>query len=206
MWLAAPGLTAEQPRNVVAEGDDYTIKGTATGVDDVDIVLIGPNGYPPLDYGLGVLNGLAIMPSSVTDNEFSEDIPMMEGLDLGTWVTMVFSPGRDAEYGDLGTGAGELDWIPTAVFAGKSQDQIVALLKDHTVNIAGSDDLLIERTFEVDKPYVKFDHIPSVIIGEPLEITGTTNREPGTVIAIWTIEGPAMLPPAITEVKWPTAD
>lgn len=64
--MAAPGLTAEQPRDVVAEGDDYTIKGTATGVDDVDIVLVGPEGYPAADPGLGVLNGLEIMSSSVS--------------------------------------------------------------------------------------------------------------------------------------------
>jgi len=206
IWLAAPGLTAEQPRNEVAEGDAYTIEGIATGTDDVDIVLVGPEGYPAADPGLGVLNGLEIMSSSVTDDEFSEEIEMTEGLDLGTWKTMVFSPGRDAEYGDLGIGAGELDWIPTDWFAGKSQDQIVTLLKDHTVNVAGSDDLLVELTFEVETPYVRFEPIESVTIGEPLEITGTTNREPGTVIAIWTIEGPAELPPVVIGVEWPTAD
>ena len=201
------GLAAKQPRNVVAEGDDYTIEGIATGVDGVDIVLVGPEGYPAVDPGLGVLNGLEITSTSVSvDDEFSEDIEMTEGLDLGTWKTMVFSPGRDAEYGDLGIGAGELESIPTAVFAGKDQDQIVALLKDHTVDVAGSDDLLVELTFEVETPYVRFEPIKSVTIGKPLEITGKTNREPGTIIVISTFAGPTDLPAVITEVEWPTQD
>ena len=206
IWLAAPELTTEQPRKVVAEEDDYTIEGTATGVDDVDIVLVGPNGYPPSDPGLDVLNGLEITSTSVTDCEFSEDIKMREGLDLGTWITMVLVPGIDGMYGDLGVEAGELEYISTTVFAGKTQTQIVEMLKEHTVDMAESDDLLDLFTFEVEMPYIKFDTIESVIIEEPLEIIGTTNREPETVIAIWTIAGPAELPAVLVEVEWPTAD
>ncbi|MEA2032448.1 MAG: DUF3821 domain-containing protein [Euryarchaeota archaeon] len=202
--LVEPGLTAEQPQNVVAEDDDYTIEGTATGTDEVDIVLVGPKGYPAVDLGLGVLNGLAIMSSSVTNDEFSEDITMMDGVDTGTWKTMVFSPGRDGVYGNTWLSAGNLDGIGTAVFAGKTQSQIVAILKDYTIDVAGSDDLLVSFTFEVETPYVRFDPIESVTIGEPLKITGKTNREPGTPIAIWTIEGPKELPPVITNVEWPT--
>ena len=158
--LIAPELDAEQPRDVIAEGDDYTIEGTATGVDEVDIVLIGPNGYPPADPGLDVLNGLEITSTSVDDNEFSEDITITEGLDLGSWITMVFSPGCDGEYGDLGIGAGELADISTSWFAGKTQAQIVAILMDHTVDVAGSDDLLEEFTFEVVSGLI-FDTEPS---------------------------------------------
>ena len=205
--LVTPGLDAEQPRNVIAEGDFYTIEGTATGTDEVDIVLVGPKGYSAMDPGLSVLNGLEIMASSVTDDEFSEDITMMDGVDTGTWVAMVFSPGRDGVYGWTWLTAGNLDGIaPTAIFAGKTQSQIVAIFKDFTVDEVGSDDLLCLFTFKVESPYVRFDHIGSVTIGEPLEITGTTNREPGTEIGIWTFAGPTELPPVITEVEWPTAD
>lgn len=204
--LVVPGLTAEQPRNVTTEGDDYTIEGTATGVDDVDIVLIGPNGYPLADPGLDVLNGLEILSTSVTNNEFSEGITLTEGLDLGTWITMVFSPGRDGTYGDLGLGPGNLDGIDTGLFKGKDQDQIKAILRDHTVDVAGSDDLLVVLTFKVETPYVSFDPIASVTIGETLEITGKTNREPETMIVIYTVEGHTYLPAVITEVEWPTPD
>ena len=206
MILTSPALTAEQPRNVIAEDDDYTIEGTATGVDDVDIVLIGPDGYPPGETRLGVEYGLEITSTSVTDNEFSEDIVMMEGTE-GTWKTLVFSPGLDGEYGSTGLTSGELcSIIAFENFTGKTQTQIDVLLKDLTVWSAGSDDLMENLTFEVENPYVRFDHIEDVIIGEPLEITGKTNREPGTAIAIWSIEGPQELPPVITEVEWPTPD
>ena len=205
IWLVAPGLTAEQSRNAIAEGDDYTIKGTATGVDDVDIVLVGPNGYPLEDPGLGILNGLEIRSSLVTYyNEFSEDIKMRKGVNSGTWKANVLAPGLDGTYGDLGIGAGELTNINTTQFAGKTQDQIVAILENHTVNVTGSDDLLEWFAFEVKLPYVRLDPIENVTIGEPLEITGKTNREPGTKIVIWTIEGPIMLPAVITEVEWTT--
>ncbi|MHC1623601.1 MAG: hypothetical protein ACXQTR_03315, partial [Candidatus Methanospirareceae archaeon] len=204
--LTSPTLTAEQPRNIVAEGDDYAIEGTATGVDDVDIALIGPDGYPPGETRLGVEYGLVITSTSVTDNEFSEDIVMKEGTE-GTWKTLIFSPGLDGEYGSTGLTSGEL-WSIIAFenFTGKTQTQIEALLKDLTVWSAGSDDLMENLTFEVENPYVRFNPIENVITGEPLEITGKTNREPGTAIAIWSIEGPQELPPVITEVGWSTPD
>ena len=202
--ILEPELAAKQPQNAVAEDDDYTIEGIATGVDDVDIVLVGPIGYPPGNPYLGVLNDLDIIASSVTADEFSEDVTMMEGVNTGTWITMVFSPGRDGEYGSTGLTAGNLDGIGTFQFAGKTQSQIVAILKDYTIDVAGSDDLLVQFTFEVETPYVKFEPIESVTVGEPLEITGKTNREPGTIIVISTYAGPTNLPMAITEVEWPT--
>ena len=105
--LNSPGLTATQPRNIVAEDDDYEIEGTATGVADVDIVLIGP-GYYGGDGKLGVEYGLDILSSSVIKAEFSEDITMEEGLDTGMWIAAVLSPGRDGEYstGDEAGGLG----------------------------------------------------------------------------------------------------
>ena len=209
--LIAPGLNAEQPRNVIAEDDEYTIKGIATGVDYVDIVLIGPKGYSSTDPGLGVENGLEIMSSSVTDDEFSEDITMGgAGFDTGRWIALVLSPGRDGTYGDLGVGAGNLDSAPApcsrADFAGKDQSQIVAMIQDHTMNVAGSDDILVSFTFKVESGYVKLNPIASVTVGEPLNVSGTTNREPETKITISTFTGPTDLPAVIAEVEWPTAD
>ena len=207
IWLVAPRLTAEQPRNVIAEGDDYTIEGIATGVDEVDIVLIGPVGYPHMA-GFDVLNDLEITSTSVSDGEFSEDITMTEGVNTGTWIAMVFSPGRDGVYGDSWCGAGNLNSaFPPHIFAGKTQDQIAEILKDYTIDVAGSDDLLCLLTFRVDSlGFVEFRPIEPVVVGEPLNVSGATNREPGTTIAIWTIEGPIMLPPVIAKVEWPTAD
>ena len=207
IWLVAPRLTAEQPRNVIAEGDDYAIEGTATGVDDVDIVLVGPVGYPHMA-GFDVLNDLEITSTSVSGEKFSEDVTMTEGVNTGTWIAMVFSPGRDGVYGDSWGEAGNLNSaFPPHIFAGKTQDQIVEILKDYTIDVAGSDDLLCLLTFRVDSlGFVEFRPIEPVVVGEPLNVSGTTNREPGTTIAIWTIEGPIMLPPVIAKVEWPTAD
>ncbi|MCW7071529.1 MAG: hypothetical protein OCU12_04240, partial [Methanophagales archaeon] len=202
--LINPGLAAKQPRNVVAGGDDYAIEGIATGVDNVDLVLVGPRKYPASNPGLGVLNNLEITSTSVTDDEFREDIEMTEGLDLGAWKAIVLSPGRDGLYGNSSLTAGNLAAIKTAVFAGKTQSQIVATLKDLTVNVSGSDDLLVSLTFEVESPYVRLEPIKSVTIGEPLEITGKTNREPGAIILISTFAGPTYLPAVKTEVEWLT--
>ena len=207
--LIAPGLTARQLRNVVAEGDDYTIEGTATGVDDIDIVLVGPEGYPAADPGFDVLNGLVITSTSVRDDVFSEDIEMTEGLDAGMWITMVFSTGRDGVYGDWYYEAGQLadlfDGDPMNL-NGKSQSQIVSQIKDCTIDTAGSDDQLVELPFVVEAPYVEFNPIESVTIGEPLELTGITNREPGTVIVITTCAGPMDFPAVMTWVEWSTSD
>ena len=215
--LVKPDLTAKQLRNLVAEGDDYTIEGTATGVDEVDIVLVGPKGYsrPAAAPFLDVLNGLEVITTSVTDDEYSEDITMTENLDTGIWKVLVLSPGRDGTYGDLGVGAGDLDdGIDNidgvannyAEFAGKDQDQIVAMIMDHTVNVAGSDDIMKTFTFKVESGRVELNPVEPVPVGEPLNISGVTNREPGTTITISTFAGPTELPAAIVEVEWPTPD
>lgn len=203
--LIEPGLTAKQLRNVVAEDDDYAIEGIATGVDDVDIVLIGP-GYYGSDGKLGVEYGLDILSSSVIEAEFSEDITMEEGLDTGMWIAAVLSPGRDGEYstGDEAGGLGLGSFFPA--LGGKNQHQILAIINDNTVDALGSDDLLVELTFRVKSTYVRLDPIESVAVGEPLYISGTTNREPETLITICTLAGPVDLPAEIVEVEWPTPD
>ncbi len=204
--LVVGGLDAEQLRNVIAEDDDYTIEGTATGVDDVDIILIGPDGYPPGETSVGVEHGLDILSTSVTDNEFSEDIEMGgPGFDTGMWIALVLAPGRDGEYAtrdNAEAGGLKLDSFPD--LDGKNQEQILAIIKDNTVEVAGSDDLFVERTFRVESGYVRLETIAPVAVGEPLVISGTTNREPDTRITISTFAGPMDLPTAFADVEWPT--
>jgi len=212
--LVIPTLTAKQLRNTIAEDDDYEIEGTAFGVDDVDIVLIGPKGYrdTTAPFTFTVLDGLRVTSTSVTDDEFSEEIKMTDGLDTGMWIALVLSPGRDGTYGDLGTlaTAGNLGVEIGAGLAidptGKDQAQTVAMIKDHTIDVAGSDDLLETFAFKVESPRVDLNPIASVAVGEPLEVTGVTNREPETIITISTFAGPVDLPAAMATVEWPTAD
>ena len=200
--LIEPGITATQPRNVVAEEDDYTIEGTATGVDDVDYILIGPKGWrrdPTPSIIAGYYKGTA----SVTDNEFSEDETMEKDLDTGLWIALVLSPGRDGEY-VTGDGAGNLDGtFGGKIEKGKNQAQIRDIIEDE-ITAAGSDDVMEMLSFKVESPYVRLNPIESVGVGELLEISGTTNREPDTSITISTFAGPTDLL-ALTEVEWLTA-
>ncbi|MCW7069850.1 MAG: PGF-CTERM sorting domain-containing protein, partial [Methanophagales archaeon] len=208
--LVSGALNATQPRKVIAEGDDYTIEGTATGVDNVDIILIGPKGYARGADKPSIENGLKIIASSVDKNdEFDEDITMTEGLDTGMWLALVLSPGRDGEYAGFteSVGAGE---IKVDVFGvdleGKDQAQILSIIQDCTIDRAGSDDLLIPLSFKVESAYVRFNPAETVTIGEPLNVSGTTNREPDTLITISTFAGPMDLPVGIAEVEWPTPE
>ena len=210
--LIKQGLTAEQPRNVVAEGDDYELTGTATGPDKVDYVLIGPKGSRTGDVS-DIKGGLLIDSISVKDNEFSEDdITMEEGLDTGQWIALVLIPGDDGYYGNHPEiKAGNLkelfDGDPgDLTLKGKDQQAIVDIIERYTVGEAGSGDLLVPLSFKVESGYVDLNPVATVRVGEPLNISGTTNREPGTSITISTFSGPMDLPAAIVEVEWPTAD
>jgi len=208
--LVSGALNATQPRKVIAEGDDYTIEGTATGVDNVDIILIGPKGYARGADKPSIENGLKIIASSVDKNdEFDEDITMTEGLDTGMWLALVLSPGRDGEYAGFteSVGAGEIKVDAFGVdLEGKDQAQILSIIQDCTIDRAGSDDLLIPLSFKVESAYVRFNPAETVTIGEPLNVSGTTNREPDTLITISTFAGPMDLPVGIAEVEWPTPE
>ena len=215
--LIEPGVTAEQRRNVVAAGDDYIVEGMATGVDEVDIVIIGPHGFTAMP--LGVENGLEFLSTSVArSNGFNEDICIPEEADFGEYKEGVFAPGRDGIYGMTGYGEGDLvdalceeygffDVFDLLNFLeGKDQSQILKLITAATIDKPGSDDLAEILNFTVESPYVRFADIEDVPVGEFLKVNGVTNREPETTITInSTIEyltpHPHLIP---TKVKWPT--
>ena len=218
LMLIAPGLSCDQVTNVVAaEDDDYTVIGNATGVDEVDIIIVGPDGYE--GGGLSVRNGLYITTDSVAeDNTFEEDITIPDDADTGRYVCIVTSPGRDGQYGSSPYGEGDIEsalmweygstsmdeflrWI-----VGRDPDWVLSLVKGATVDKAGSDDLMCVLYFKVESPYVRFNPVESVPVGAPLNVTGTTNREPGTKILILTIAGPMDLPSVVAEVEWISKD
>ena len=203
--LVEPGLTAKQLRDVVAEDDDYVFEGIATGVDDVDYILIGPKGWKSGTVA-SLVNGLLVSSTSVSDNEFSEEETMTEDLETGAWIALILAPGRDGVYetGDVAGGLAIGSF--GGLIAGKNQAQILAIIRDQTVDEAGSDDLLEELRFKVESPYVRLDPIASVAKGEPLNVSGVTNKEPETIITISTFAGPVDLPIALAEVEWPTPD
>ena len=212
--LINPGLTAEQPRDVVAEEDDYVVEGTATGVDQVDIVIIGPDGF---DGGaLTIENGLVFETESVDrDNHFEAEIDTTDA-DSGRHTALVFVPGRDGGYGITPHGDGSLEDVfddlagegKTAAdcFKGKNKAQIICMIRDATVDEMGSDDLMVGLGFTIEPPYVELDPIESVAVRELLCVSGTTNRESETLITISTFAGPVDLPAVMAEVEWPTKD
>ncbi|MDF2957488.1 MAG: hypothetical protein OD814_001110 [Candidatus Alkanophagales archaeon MCA70_species_1] len=223
--LVEPTVTAELPRDEVAKGDEIVIQGTAYGVDEVDIVIVGPDGCEDVanyETSAGITAGLYFTTATVSDNEFKEDIDIPEDADSGVYLIAVLTPGRDGVYGESGYEDGELlaylidyyvdmngNGIPETSeietrLVGKDADQLIDILGDLTFDKAGSDDLVAgPLTFRVASPYVEIEEIASVPVGEPLVINGTSNREDGTIITVTVKAGPAYekIPSATTEVK-----
>ena len=153
--LIVPGLTADQPKDEIARGSFYVVRGTATGVDAVDTAIIGPKGLTENE--MGIEYGFALTSSSVSESEFEDEIFIPEDAEEGEYITFILSPGRDGAYAATGFGSGELEDALEAQgyevpedFVGKTQEQIIAMIKDATINVAGSDDLYVMLSFRVD--------------------------------------------------------
>ena len=198
--LVSGDLTAEISSTAVALGDEFTVSGTAKGSDNVEILTVAPKGAS----GKGLKSpsgspytGVTYDKTSVSDvdSSYSKKIDVREAADTGFYLVAVFAPGvdgyydgdqayttlllaLDGGYGDVGT---------------KSQDQLVAIIDDLTTT-AGSDDLLFVATIKVETAEVNLDPITSVGVGEPLVVTGTSNRKEGFAIVV-TAKGPVELAP-----------
>ena len=189
IFLFPPMLRMTVPKHIAA-GDDVVISGKATGTDRVYIISINKEGdvvFPP--------DGIA-RTTPVEEDEWVENIGE---IDFGNYTVISLHKGKDGGINAIENGK----WA--AGGENKTLKERVAILMN-AIRSTGSDDLFVLFNFTVEPAYVSFNPIENVTIGDPLEITGKTNREPGTKIGIWTIEGPTMLPPVITEVEWPTAD
>jgi len=187
IFLFPPMLRMTASKRIAA-GDDFVISGEATGTDHVYIIVINESGeamFPP--------DGIA-RATPVEEDEWEENIGE---LDSGNYTVISLHKGKDGRTNSIENGR----WV-TGV-ENKTLEEREATIMDA---ISGSDDLFVLFNFTVEPAYVIFNPIEKVTIGEPLEITGKTNRELGTKIGIWTIEGPTMLPPVITEVEWQAAD
>jgi len=208
--LTSRGLTAEISVPIVAKEDSFYVEGTAEGSDFVDILTIAPKGG----------GGKGIDPTSVTDvpgithdsfavsdidYTFSKKLDVDDDADTGKYIIVVLSPGCDGRYNGLNDdellGSGfETTYGAISTLRSKTQEQIMSILEDATIDEAGSDDLMWVGDIKVETPFVRLDPIADVGIGEPLVITGTTNREKGYPIVI-TVEGPLELTPATVKVE-----
>ncbi len=212
--LIRGGLFVETSADFVALGDDFKIKGTAPGRDRVDILTIAPEGGG----GKGFLAwyweivldapGITYSTYGVEDGEFeTEKIAVgKDDVDTGTYLIAALNYGRDGVWGrsqsdDL---LAVLSNDYTTSLGVKTTDQLLAILKDKTINAAGSDDLLGIATISVEQGFVTVDELEDVPLGGDIKVMGTTNRQVDTAIIV-TVESleanGTKLKPKIAKVK-----
>jgi len=113
---------------------------------------------------------------------------------------MVLSPGSDGVWGQYGfpklynpDDPSDPDTLLGQYkLTTRTQAEILEIVEDET---SLSDDLLWIAMVDVQMPYLSLNPIAGVGIGEPLEVSGTTNREEGYIIVV-TVKGPVELIPA----------
>ena len=198
VYLSAAELTAELSTNLVAIGDDFKVTGTAKGADNVNVVVVAPKGTGGTTINTGVKED---MPSiykekvsvSAIDYKFERKIDIKDGADTGKYLVMVLCPGNNRYYDKYGTTTGEIfdaanPKSATTVYrldaAAKTQENFLSVIRDYTVDAAGSDDLIWLGYINVKTGEVTLNPIASVGVGEPLNITGTTNRKEGYPIMV----------------------
>ncbi|RCV63198.1 hypothetical protein C5S53_15230 [Methanophagales archaeon] len=203
-------LEVEQLALIAAKGDNYHVSGTCYGSDFVNIISISPKGGPG-NATSGAKPGFNISTVHLKNHSFSKMFPLDKCADFGGYEILVLSPGRNGVYDGIGTS--DLKNGVSNKYGGyehlvnyKTQKELVAIIKDATIEAAGSDDLIQELRVTIESPYIHLEEIEDVLIGDTLEIKGTTNREPGTKIRITARCDLLELPVSIEEVKWPTPD
>ncbi len=194
IFMTRGDLSAELSTTSVAQGDDFTITGTAKGSKDVDILIVAPKGYSGTNIEYSPEKGMYIGKTSVTtsDGSFYKKITVDDNSDTGRYLVMVLTKGANEWYGS------GRDWttIETALadysLKTRTQEEMLEVILDI---MSLSDDLLWMDMINVESPYVALNPVADVAIGEPLDVSGTTNREEGFTIVV-TAKGPVELTPA----------
>jgi hypothetical protein len=199
--MESGSLTTELSPDVVAYGDDFTLSGIALGSDFVDVLTVSPKGgvgtglegeHGGIDGVTGVTHDRLAVFSA--DWSYFNKIGVDDDADTGRYAVAVLSLGRDGIYNGIVTND-LIDGIADVYeLSGKTQYQILDILQYATIDAAVSDDLMWVGYIKVESPYVRLNSISDVHIGEPLKVTGTTNRKDGTLLII-TVRGPVELTP-----------
>jgi len=219
VYLVRKGLSVEVSSGFVAQGDDFKISGEAKERDRVDILIIAPRGGS--GHGLnhtqifkdtgGKLDvpGVAHIIRGVddTNGEFkTDDITVPKDADTGMYMIVVLNYGRDRVWGTK-TGTSDLiqaiSYNYTSDLRIKTQEQILELIIDKTVNQPGSDDLMAVARIKVENPYLRLRDIEDVPLGSDFTVRGITNRKEDTTVVV-TVEGPVKLKPQFVEVEGDT--
>ena len=207
--LTKPTLTAERSTAVVALEDDFTVFGTAQGATEVTILSVsseGGGGKSLLDKGD---KGLSLRRASVStmDDTYSKKMTVQEDADLGYYDIYVLCTGMDGVWGitdeenlEAALDAGyNITSLTTGIINTMTQEEIHDILTD-LVDAAGSDDLMWEGWLRVEMPYVWLEPIAAVAVGDPLVVTGTSNRQQGYLVVV-TCKGPVELVPKIVRIE-----
>ncbi|MGB2727737.1 MAG: PGF-CTERM sorting domain-containing protein [Halobacteriota archaeon] len=207
LLMTRGGLTVELSTTNVAQEDDFTISGVAKGSRNIDILIVAPKGSSgsKIEPGAAVLaNNIYYVSTSVSeiDDTYSKKVTVGANVDTGSYLVVVLSKGSDNKYGldadELGIDTGEA--LEGYNFAAKTQEQVLAILEDALWGAAGSDDLYDVKYVKVAAAVVTLDPVASVGIGEPLVVSGTTNRKEGFSIVV-TCKGPMELTPQTVTVE-----
>jgi PGF-CTERM protein len=196
--LTPAGLTVDIDQTTVAFDDEFVISGTAPGASTVEIILISPKGGSgkTLSAGTVATLGYERLTASVSsaDDSFKKKITASANANAGTHYIAVYVLGGDGYYGN--NGSTDCDTIAEALtstgytsLTGKTKDQIVAMMKDATINAVASDDIMSESSIKVESAFVALDTIADVAVGDTLNITGTCNREKYPILI--TVTGPS---------------
>jgi PGF-CTERM protein len=207
--LSKPTLTAELSVPSVALEDDFKVEGTAKGQTEVTILCVPPKGgggKSLLDKGD---KGLSPRKASVstTDDTYSKKMTVQEDATAGYYDIYVLCAGMDGEWGMTGQESLEaalnqkfhIPSLTTGIINTKTQAEIEDIL-EALVTTAGADDLMQKLRLKVETAYVKLDPVADVTAGEPLVVTGTSNRQQGYVIVL-TCKGPVELAPKTVKVE-----
>jgi hypothetical protein len=145
---------------------------------------------------------------STTDDKYSKKMTVQEDATAGYYDSYVLSSGMDGKWGttgeeDLEAALNEGYGIPNlteGIITTKTQGEIDDILTD-LVTTTGSDDLMWEGRLKVETPFVRLDPVAAVVaVGEPLVVTGTSNRQEGFWIVV-TCKGPEELAPHTVKIE-----
>ena len=149
-------LMTDLSNNNIAQGDDFTITGTAKGAKSVDILIVAPMGYngSNIDGGTGMYQSST--PVSTTDGSFYKKIIVGDDVDTGRYLVMVLSKGSDDYYGSGRDWYTIEDALATYSLKTMTQDEMLEIIDDI---MSLSDDLLWKDMITVESPYVTLDPI-----------------------------------------------
>ena len=208
--LVSHTLTAYLSVPAVALEDDFTVFGTAQGQSEVVILSVPPKGgggKSLLDRGQ---KGLSERKASVstTDDTYSKKMQVQEDATADYYDIYVLCAGMDDEWGMTGqenlVDALDVKYnipsLDSCIICTKTQEDIDDIL-DNLINTPGADDLMVKLRLKVEMPYVRLDPVASVNAGQPLVVTGESNRQDGYTIVITCIGVTMELAPQTVQVE-----